>query len=99
MIQPTREELINFMKKHGAENVDSITDEQSAIRHFRAQSKVFKDERDEYKKQRDELIVDIAKLRERNEELENMWRTVKNELLGRYEHYCFKFRELHPESK
>lgn len=30
MIQPTREELINFMKKHGAENVDSITDEQSA---------------------------------------------------------------------
>ncbi|MEZ1987824.1 acetyltransferase, partial [Staphylococcus aureus] len=89
MIQPTREELINFMKKHGAENVDSITDEQSAIRHFRAQSKVFKDERDEYKKQRDELIEDIAKLRKRNEELENMWRTVKNELLGRYEHYCF----------
>lgn len=70
MIQPTREELINFMKKHGAENVDSITDEQSAIRHFRAQSKVFKDERDEYKKQRDELIEDIAKLRKRNEELE-----------------------------
>lgn len=69
MIQPTREELINFMKKHGAENVDSITDEQSAIRHFRAQSKVFKDERDEYKKQRDELIEDIAKLRKRNEEL------------------------------
>ncbi|HDF7138447.1 TPA: acetyltransferase [Staphylococcus aureus] len=56
-------------------------------------------ERDEYKKQRDELIGDIAKLRERNEELENMWRTVKNELLGRYEHYCFKIRELHPESK
>ncbi|HCU7026064.1 TPA: acetyltransferase, partial [Staphylococcus aureus] len=56
-------------------------------------------QRDEYKKQRDELIVDIAKLRERNEELENMWRTVKNELLGRYEHYCFKIRELHPESK
>ncbi|HCW7320185.1 TPA: acetyltransferase [Staphylococcus aureus] len=56
-------------------------------------------ERDEYKKQRDELIGDIAKLRERNEELENMWRIVKNELLGRYEHYCFKIRELHPESK
>ncbi|HDF6355164.1 TPA: hypothetical protein PES99_001204 [Staphylococcus aureus] len=58
------------MKKHGAENVDYITDEQSAIRHFRAQSKVFKDERDEYKKQRDELIGDIAKLRERNKDLE-----------------------------
>ncbi|MFF6458870.1 acetyltransferase [Staphylococcus aureus] len=56
-------------------------------------------ERDEYKKQQDELIVDIGKLRERNKELENMWRTVKNELLGRYEHYCFKIRELHPESK
>ncbi|HCX0404320.1 TPA: acetyltransferase [Staphylococcus aureus] len=56
-------------------------------------------ERDEYKKQQDELIVDIGKLRERNKELENMWRTLKNELLGRYEHCCFKFRELHPESK
>ncbi|MCO4443791.1 hypothetical protein AXE96_06100 [Staphylococcus aureus] len=47
-----------------------MTDEQSAIRHFRAQSKVFKDERDEYKKQRDELIGDIAKLREHNKDLE-----------------------------
>ncbi|NGB91206.1 acetyltransferase, partial [Staphylococcus aureus] len=55
--------------------------------------KALKD-REEYKKQRDELIVDIGKLRERNKELENMWRTVKNELLGRYEHYCFKIREL-----
>ncbi|MRM61410.1 acetyltransferase, partial [Staphylococcus aureus] len=36
------------------------------------------------RKQRDELIGDIAKLRERNEELEDMWRTLKNELLGRY---------------
>ncbi|EVX29022.1 hypothetical protein U426_02806, partial [Staphylococcus aureus T33147] len=36
--------------------------------------KALKD-REEYKKQRDELIGDIAKLRERNEELENMWRT------------------------
>lgn len=60
--------------------------------------KALKD-REEYKKQRDELIGDIAKLRERNEELENMWRTVKNELLGRYEFYRFKIRELHPESK
>ncbi|HDF6422614.1 TPA: acetyltransferase [Staphylococcus aureus] len=60
--------------------------------------KALKD-REEYKKQRDELIGDIAKLRDCNKELENMWRTVKNELLGRYEHYCFKIRELHPESK
>ncbi len=64
-----------------------------------ARLKKVRKQRDACKKQRDELIVDIAKLRERNEELENMWRTVKNELLGRYEHYCFKIRELHPESK
>ncbi|AWR24249.1 TPA: acetyltransferase [Staphylococcus aureus] len=64
-----------------------------------ARLKKMRKQRDEYKKQRDELIVDIAKLRERNKELENMWRTLKNELLGRYEHYCFKYRELHPESK
>ncbi|HDE7015662.1 TPA: acetyltransferase [Staphylococcus aureus] len=56
-------------------------------------------ERDEYKKQRDELIEDIAKLRERNEELENMWRTVKNEFLGRYEFYRFRLNELQIESR
>ncbi|HBG3148201.1 TPA: acetyltransferase [Staphylococcus aureus] len=64
-----------------------------------ARLKKMRKQRDEYKKQRDELIRDIAKLRERNTELENMWRTLKNELLGRYEHNCFKLRELHPESK
>lgn len=47
-----------------------------------ARLKDMRKQRDEYKKQRDELIGDIAKLRERNEELEIMWRTVKNELLG-----------------
>ncbi|HDJ2896661.1 TPA: acetyltransferase [Staphylococcus aureus] len=59
--------------------------------------KALKD-RDEYKKQRDELIGDIAKLRERNKELENMWRTLKNELLGRYEFYRFRLNELQLES-
>ncbi|MCD0864606.1 acetyltransferase, partial [Staphylococcus aureus] len=54
-----------------------------------ARLKKMRKQRDEYKKQRDELIGDIGKLRERNEELENMWRTVKNELLGRYEFYRF----------
>ncbi|MBX5334485.1 hypothetical protein HQO90_26160 [Rhodococcus fascians] len=48
------------MKKHGAEKVDSITDEKSAIKHFRATSRVYKQERDAYKKQRDELINDMA---------------------------------------
>lgn len=42
-----------------------------------ARLKKMRKQRDACKKQRDELIVDIAKLRERNEELENMWRTVK----------------------
>ncbi|HDI0556091.1 TPA: acetyltransferase, partial [Staphylococcus aureus] len=55
-----------------------------------ARLKKMRKQRDEYKEQRDELIGDIAKLRERNTELENMWRTLKNELLGRYEHNCFK---------
>lgn len=36
-----------------------------------ARLKKMRKQRDEYKKQQDELIVDIAKLRERNEELEN----------------------------
>nr|WP_267837970.1 hypothetical protein [Staphylococcus aureus] len=39
--EKSHEHGIKTEKKHGAENVDSITDEQSAIRHFRAQSKVF----------------------------------------------------------
>ncbi|EUX93316.1 hypothetical protein O481_02793, partial [Staphylococcus aureus M0372] len=38
-----------------------------------ARLKKMRKQRDEYKKQRDELIGDIGKLRERNEELENMW--------------------------
>ncbi|CAC6678887.1 phage protein [Staphylococcus aureus] len=35
-----------------------------------ARLKKMRNQRDEYKKQRDELIVDIAKLRERNKDLE-----------------------------
>ncbi|NDP70293.1 hypothetical protein GZ125_13620, partial [Staphylococcus aureus] len=35
-----------------------------------ARLKKMREQRDEYKKQQDELIVDIAKLRERNKELE-----------------------------
>ncbi|WP_372587368.1 hypothetical protein [Staphylococcus epidermidis] len=37
-----------------------ITDEDSAVTHFRAQAQVYKGERDAYKKQRDELINDMA---------------------------------------
>ncbi|COZ45566.1 hypothetical protein [Staphylococcus aureus] len=64
-----------------------------------ARLKKMRKQRDEYKKQRDELIGDIAKLRERNEELENMWRTLKNELFGRYEFYHFRLSELQIESR
>lgn len=64
---PTLDELVAFMKKHGVEKVDSITDEKSIIRHFRATSRAYKEERDEYKKQRDELINDIADIKRKAE--------------------------------
>ncbi|WP_338420885.1 hypothetical protein [Staphylococcus saprophyticus] len=56
MSETTKEELLAFMRKHGPEKVDSITDTESAIRHFRCTSKV-------YKEQRDTLIDDIAVLK------------------------------------
>ncbi|WP_435431844.1 hypothetical protein [Staphylococcus epidermidis] len=55
------------MKKHGAEKVDSITDEKSAIKHFRATSRVYKEERDSLLKQRDELINDMAETKRKAE--------------------------------
>ncbi|UFA55742.1 acetyltransferase [Staphylococcus aureus] len=64
-----------------------------------ARLKKMRKQRDEYKKQRDELIGDIGKLRECNKELENTWRTLKNELLGRYEFYRFRLNELQIESR
>lgn len=67
MAEPTLDELVAFMKKHGAEKVDSITDEKSAIKHFRATSRVYKEERDAYKKQRDELINDMAEIKKKAE--------------------------------
>lgn len=67
MAEPTLDELVAFMKKRGAEKVDSITDEKSAIKHFRATSRVYKEERDAYKKQRDELINDMAEVKKKAE--------------------------------
>lgn len=67
MAEPTLDELVAFMKKHGVEKVDSITDEKSAIKHFRATSRVYKEERDAYKKQRDELINDMAEVKRKAE--------------------------------
>ncbi|MCD8843598.1 hypothetical protein [Staphylococcus gallinarum] len=63
MSKPTKDDLLEFMKKHGPKNVDSITDKDSAIKHFRTSSKVYKQQRDEYKNERDTLIKDIEKLR------------------------------------
>ncbi|MDT3959516.1 hypothetical protein [Staphylococcus kloosii] len=69
MSEPTRDDLLEFMKKHGPENVDSITDKDSAIKHFRTSSKVYKEQRDEYKAERDTLIDDVAILKANNERL------------------------------
>lgn len=63
MSEPTKEELLDFMRKHGPEKVDSITDTESAIRHFRCTSKIYKEQRDQYKTERDSLIDDIAVLK------------------------------------
>lgn len=67
MAEPTLDELVAFMKKHGVEKVDSITDEKSAIKHFRAASRVYKEERDSFRKQRDELINDMAEIKKKAE--------------------------------
>lgn len=81
MAEPTLDELVAFMKKHGAEKVDSITDEKSAIKHFRAASRVYKEERDAYKKQRDELINDMAEVKRKAE----AWDKLKEYVLDRNE--------------
>lgn len=63
MSEPTKDDLLEFMKKHGPEKVDSTTDKDSAIKHFRTSSKLYKQQRDQYKTERDSLIDDIAVLR------------------------------------
>ncbi|HDG5470786.1 TPA: acetyltransferase, partial [Staphylococcus aureus] len=71
--------------------------EHGSKEYYEKQSEYWFDEASKFLKQRDELIGDIAKLRERNKELENMWRTLKNELFGRYEFYRFRLSELQIE--
>lgn len=63
MSEPTKEKLLDFMRKHGPEKVDSITDTESAIRHFRCTSKIYKEQRDQFHAERDSLIDDIAVLK------------------------------------
>lgn len=96
MGEPTLDELVAFMKKHGAERVDSITDEKSAIKHFRATSRVYKEERDSLLKQRDELIEDIAKLRENNANLEkvaNRFDLVKENIREELDNYGVLYKD------
>lgn len=87
---PTRDELVKFMKKHAIEKVDSITDKKSAIRHFRATSKAYKEERDEYKKQHDELIEDMEKVKRKAE----VWDKFKEELFIKFEMLSKETEEL-----
>ena len=79
MAEPTLDELVAFMKKHGVEKVDSITDEKSAIKHFRAASRVYKEERDSFRKQRDELINDMADVKRKAEAFDEIAVTVLSE--------------------
>lgn len=95
MSEPTKEELLDFMRKHGPEKVDSIIDTESAIRHFRCTSKVYKEQRDQYKSERDTLIDDIAVLKANISRLE---REIKKkgedaDRLG------YRWRNSHDEAK
>ncbi|MDG5114703.1 hypothetical protein [Staphylococcus aureus] len=63
MTRPTREELLSYFKKYGVERVDSITDDESAILHFR--TKAFY-----YKKENKKLSAYVNKLEKHNKELE-----------------------------
>ena len=78
MAEPTLDELVSFMKKHGVEKVDSITDEKSAIKHFRAASRVYKEERDSFRKQRDELIDDMQNMKRKAEAFDEVRETIKD---------------------
>lgn len=82
MSEPTKDDLLEFMKKHGPESVDSITDKDSAIKHFRTSSKLYKQQRDQYKTERDNCLKDIEQLRERNRELYQKNVNLRNDLEG-----------------
>lgn len=84
MAEPTLDELVAFMKKHGVEKVDSITDEKSAIKHFRAASRVYKEERDSFRKQRDELINDMQNVKRKAEAYDKIKEAADSEKLNGY---------------
>ncbi|MDU0443786.1 hypothetical protein QVA78_03015 [Staphylococcus haemolyticus] len=82
MAEPTLDELVAFMKRHGVEKVDSITDEKSAIKHFRAASRLYKEERDSFRNQRDELINDMAETKRKARAFEEIKEAADNEKLN-----------------
>lgn len=99
MAEPTLDELVAFMKKHGAEKVDSITDEKSAIKHFRATSRVYKQERDSLLKQRDELINDMSEVKRKAEAFDEIVNAIEEsansyELVARIKLEVLKYRKL-----
>ncbi|MDW4036080.1 acetyltransferase [Staphylococcus saprophyticus] len=95
MSEPTKEELLDFMRKHGPEKVDSITDTESTIRHFRCTSKIYKDQRDQYKTERDTLIDDIAVLKAKVSRLE---RELKKKNMDA-DRLGYRWRDSHNEAK
>lgn len=87
MSKPTKDDLLEFMKKHKPERVDSITDKDSAIKHFRTTSKLYKQQRDGYKNERDTLIDDIAVLKANISRLERENDQLKHQLKGTREFF------------
>lgn len=63
MSKPTKDDLKELMEKYGPEKVDSITDKDSAIKHFRTSSKVYKKLGEGYKRERDEIKRENEMLR------------------------------------
>lgn len=65
MSEKTKDDLMELMKEYGPEKVDSITDKDSAIKHFRTSSKVYKELSESYKRENDILRKEISDLKER----------------------------------
>ncbi|MDW3868353.1 hypothetical protein QI345_11405 [Staphylococcus saprophyticus] len=95
MSEPTKDDLLEFMKKHGPESVDSITDKDSAIKHFRTSSKLYKQQRDQYKTERDTLIDDLSWYKAKVSRLE---RELKKKNMDA-DRLGYRWRDSHNEAK
>lgn len=76
---PTKDDLLEFMKKHGPESVDSITDKDSVIKHFRTSSKLYKQQCDQYKRERDNFENMLNEECERGFQMEGKYRDMKTQ--------------------